>query len=62
MAKKAVKKATKKAAAKKAAAKKSARPLSGDVEEARALVTPAAVVPGRKRVVKKADAGDDAPF
>ncbi|MFZ7096690.1 DNA topoisomerase I [Luteimonas dalianensis] len=72
VAKKATKKAAKKAAkktakktakkaTKKAASKKSARPLSGDLEDAKSLVTPARVVPGRKRVVKKADA-DDAPF
>ena len=54
-ARKATKKATKKAAAKKAAAKKAARPLSGDLEEARSLVTPAKVTTGKKRVVKKAD-------
>lgn len=56
--KKAAKKATKKAAkkaTKKAAAKKAARPLSGDLEEARSLVTPAKVTTGKKRVVKKAD-------
>ena len=63
--KKAAKKTAKKAAkkvAKKAASKKSARPLSGDMEEAKALVTPAKVVSGKKRVVKKADASDDAPW
>ena len=59
-ARKATKKATKKAAAKKAAAKKAAakkaaRPRSGDLEEARSLVTPAKVTTGKKRVVKKAD-------
>ena len=57
MAKKTAKKATKKAAAKRA----SSRPLSGDREEARPLATPAEVVPGRKRVVKKS-APDDAPW
>ncbi|MGO1892246.1 MAG: DNA topoisomerase I [Luteimonas sp.] len=64
-AKKAAKKTAKKAAkkaTKKAASKKSARPLSGDMEEAKALVTPAKVVSGKKRVVKKADASDDAPW
>src|SRR5690606_17150301 len=45
-AKKAVKKAVK-----KAAAKKSARPLSGDVEPAKPLLTAARVEPGRKRIV-----------
>ena len=65
--KKAAKKATKKAAKKavKKAAKKTAasngRPLSGDLEEAKPLVTPAKVVPGKKRVVKKS-APDDAPW
>ena len=64
--KKAAKKATKKAAKKatKKAARKAAdnaRPLSGDLEEAKPLVTPAKVVPGRKRVVKK-PAPDDAPW
>ena len=54
-ARKATKKATKKAAAKKAAAKKAARPRSGDLEEAKSLVTPAKVTTGKKRVVKKAD-------
>ena len=57
VAKKTAKKATKKAAAKRA----SSRPLSGDREEARPLATPAEVVPGRKRVVKKS-APDDAPW
>ena len=52
--KKAARKATKKAT-KKAAAKKAARPLSGDLEEAKSLVTPAKVTTGKKRVVKKAD-------
>ncbi|TWG89919.1 DNA topoisomerase-1 [Luteimonas sp. J16] len=54
------KKPTVKKAAKKAAAKKAARPLSGDVEPARPLVTAAPFEPGRKRVVKKAD--DSVPF
>src|SRR5690606_4920572 len=52
--------ATKKAPAKKPTVKKAARPLSGDVEPARPLVTAAPFEPGRKRVVKKAD--DSAPF
>lgn len=52
--KKAARKATKKAT-KKAAAKKAARPRSGDLEEAKSLVTPAKVTTGKKRVVKKAD-------
>ena len=52
--KKAARKATKKAT-KKAAAKKAARPLSGDLEEAKSLVSPAKVTTGKKRVVKKAD-------
>ena len=50
--------ATKKTAAGKApaskAAKKAARPLSGDLEPAKVLVTAAKFEPGKKRVVKKA--------
>ena len=53
--------ATSKAAAKKAPAKKAARPLSGDSEPAKPLLTAAKVEPGKKRVVKKA-AREDAPF
>jgi len=49
----------KKKAAKASTAKKAARPLSGDVEPARPLVTAARFEPGKKRVVKKTDA---APF
>ncbi|MBP3983687.1 DNA topoisomerase I [Pseudoxanthomonas helianthi] len=45
--------ATKKTAAKKAPAKKAVRPLSGDVEPAKVLVTAAKFEPGKKRVVKK---------
>ena len=62
-AKKATKKAAKKAAKKatKKAAASNGRPLSGDREQARPLATPAEVVPGRKRVVKKS-APDDAPW
>ncbi|TWT18965.1 DNA topoisomerase I [Luteimonas wenzhouensis] len=55
----AAKASTAKKAAKKATAKKAARPLSGDVEPARPLVTAARFEPGKKRVVKKTDA---APF
>jgi len=63
VAKKVAKKAAGKTAtenvAKKAA--KSARPLSGDIDPAKALATPAKLVPGKKRVAKKV-ADDDAPF
>lgn len=45
--------ATKKTAARKAPAKKTVRPLSGDVEPAKVLVTAAKFEPGKKRVVKK---------
>ncbi|HEU6454837.1 MAG TPA: DNA topoisomerase, partial [Roseateles sp.] len=45
--------AVKKTAAKKAPAKKAVRPLSGDVEPAKVLVTAAKFEPGKKRVVKK---------
>ena len=55
-ARKAAKKATKKVAAKKAV-----RPLSGDVEAAKPLLTPAKVEVGKKRIVKKPARGD-APF
>jgi len=60
-AEKPAKKATKKTAARKPAAKKapkakSPRPLSGDVEPAKSLLTSAPVALGRKRVVKKAAA------
>ena len=59
--KKAAKKATKKIAAKKAT-KKAVRPLSGDIEDAKPLLTAAKVAePGKKRVIKKPSA-DDAPF
>ena len=60
-AKKATKKTAAKKAVKKAAAKKSARPLSGDVEPAKPLLTAARVEPGRKRIVKK-PSRDEAPF
>ena len=56
VAKKAAKKAVKKTAAKKAV-----RPLSGDIETAKPLLTPAKVEVGKKRIVKK-PARDDAPF
>ena len=67
--KKPAKKAAKKTAAKKAAkktvkktaAKKAARPLSADIEPAKALLTPAKVEVGKKRIIKK-PARDDAPF
>lgn len=45
--------AAKKTAAKKAPAKKAVRPLSGDIEPAKVLVTAAKFEPGKKRVVKK---------
>ncbi|MFN7183849.1 MAG: DNA topoisomerase I [Thermomonas haemolytica] len=62
VAKKVAKKtAAKKAVAKKAPAKKAARPLSGDREPAKPLLTAAKVAPGKKRVVKPA-AREDAPF
>ena len=64
-AKKAARKAVAKKAAKKAvkktAAKKAVRPLSGDIETAKPLLTPAKVEVGKKRIVKK-PARDDAPF
>jgi len=60
-AKKATKKTAAKKAVKKAATKKSARPLSGDVEPAKPLLTAARVEPGRKRIVKK-PSRDEAPF
>ena len=46
---------------KKTAAKKAVRPLSGDIETAKPLLTPAKVEAGKKRIVKK-PARDDAPF
>jgi DNA topoisomerase-1 len=73
-AKKTLKKATKKTAkkaARKAAgttpAKKTTRPaarkpVAAQPEAATSLLTPAKVVLGKKRVVKKAPADDDAPF
>lgn len=45
--------AAKKTTAKKAPAKKAVRPLSGDIEPAKVLVTAAKFEPGKKRVVKK---------
>jgi DNA topoisomerase-1 len=59
-----VKKAAKKTAAKKTAKRTSARKAAYTpaVEPAKSLLTPAKVEVGKKRVVKKADAGDDAPF
>ncbi len=45
--------ATKKTAAKKAPSKKAVRPLSGDLEPAKVLVTAAKFEPGKKRVIKK---------
>lgn len=45
--------ATKKTVAKKAPSKKAVRPLSGDLEPAKVLVTAAKFEPGKKRVVKK---------
>ena len=54
------KKAAKKTV-KKTAAKKAARPLSADIEPAKALLTPAKVEVGKKRIIKK-PARDDAPF
>ena len=54
--------AAKKKAAKKKATKKAVRPLSGDIEDAKPLLTAAKVAePGKKRVIKKPSA-DDAPF
>ena len=53
--------ATKKVAAKKAVARKAARPLSGDIEPAKSLLSAAKGVPGKKRVVKK-PSRDEAPF
>ncbi len=73
-AKKAAKKATKKKVAKKTAAKKAtkktaakktarkAAPTTPEVEEAKSLLTPGKFVPGKKRVIKKADIDDEAPF
>ncbi|TWT18097.1 DNA topoisomerase I [Luteimonas marina] len=58
-AKKAAKKAATKKTATKKATKNTARPLSADLEPAKALVTAAKFEPGKKRVVKKADS---APF
>ena len=58
---KAATKKTAKKATKKAVAKNSARPLSGDIEPAKPLLTAAKVEPGRKRVIKK-PARDEAPF
>jgi DNA topoisomerase I len=72
-AKKAARKSTKKAAkktttktttakaAKRNPARKKAAPAP-EHEPAQSLLTPGKFVPGKKRVVKKADAGDDAPF
>jgi DNA topoisomerase-1 len=63
-AKKATKKATKKTAAKSArkSAAKTTRPAAPQPEAATSLLTPAKVVLGKKRVVKKAPVDDDAPF
>jgi DNA topoisomerase-1 len=63
-AKKATKKATKKTAAKSArkSAAKTTRPAAPQPEAATSLLTPAKVVLGKKRVVKKAPIDDDAPF
>ena len=60
-ARKAVAKKAAKKAVKKTAAKKAVRPLSGDIETAKPLLTPAKVEVGKKRIVKK-PARDDAPF
>jgi DNA topoisomerase-1 len=64
--KKTAKKAARKAAgatpAKKAARPAARKPVAAQPEAATSLLTPAKVVLGKKRVVKKAPADDDAPF
>jgi DNA topoisomerase-1 len=62
--KKAAKKATKKTATKVArkSTAKTTRPAAPQPEAATSLLTPAKVVLGKKRVVKKAPGDDDAPF
>ncbi len=50
------KSAVRKSAAKKTPKAKSPRPLSGDAEPAKSLLTSTQVTPGKKRVVKKASA------
>lgn len=63
--KKAAKKTTTKTTAAKATKRSPARKKAAPAPEhepAQSLLTPGKFVPGKKRVVKKADAGDDAPF
>lgn len=63
--KKAAKKTTTKTTTAKAAKRNPARKKAAPAPEhepAQSLLTPGKFVPGKKRVVKKADAGDDAPF